>query len=125
MGKKYKAVREKVDHEKNYAPLEGLSLLMETKIAKFDETVDVAIRLGVDARKSDQMVRGAVKMPQGLGKVVRILVFAKGEEARKAEAAGADFVGEKDLLEKIKGGWLAFDTVIAKTPQRLPTTDLN
>ncbi|NCP04065.1 MAG: 50S ribosomal protein L1, partial [Deltaproteobacteria bacterium] len=92
---------------------EALALLKQSVFAKFDETVDVSIRLGVDPRKADQMVRGAVVLPNGLGKDVRVLVFAKGEKLLEAEAAGADFVGGDDLAEKIQGGWFDFDTAIA------------
>jgi large subunit ribosomal protein L1 len=113
-GKNYKAAAEKVDRDQSYSIEEGLRLTTETKVAKFDETVDVAINLGVDAKKSDQMVRGAVNLPQGLGKNVRVLVFAKGESAQEASEAGADYVGAEDLIEKIsKDGWLDFDTVVA------------
>lgn len=113
MGKKYAAAAEKVDRDVSYGLADGLKLVTETKIGKFDESVDVVVRLGVDARKSDQMVRGAVTLPQGLGKEVRVVVFAKGEAGTKASAAGADHVGVEDLLEKISGGWTDFDRVIS------------
>jgi len=119
MGKKYDDIRTKVDRERAYPLEEGLQLLVTTKIAKFDETVDIVVRLGVDPRNSDQMVRGAVNLPQGLGKEVRVLVFAKGEKEREAKDAGADYVGTEDLLDKVlKENWFAFDTVIA-TPDMM------
>ncbi len=95
-------------------------MIKDMSFAKFDETVDMSIRLGVDPRKADQMVRGAVVLPNGLGKKIRVLVFAKGEKAQEAEAAGADFVGGDDLVEKIQGGWFEFDTAIA-TPDMMGT----
>ena len=100
--KRHAGNRSKVDREKRYELVEALELLKSVSAAKFDESVDVAIRLGVDAKKSDQMVRGAVSLPNGTGKQVRILVFAKGEFEEEARAAGADFVGAEDLVEKIK-----------------------
>ena len=103
----------KVDRLKNYGLDEALSLVKETSYAKFDETVDVAVRLGVDPRHADQMVRGAVVLPNGLGKDVRVLVFAKGEKEREAREAGADYVGAEDLVAKIQEGWFDFDTAIA------------
>ncbi len=118
MGKKYAAAAAKVDRSVSYSLAEGLQLVTDTKVAKFDETGDVAIRLGVDARKSDQMVRGAVTLPQGLGKTVRIVVFAKGASEKQAKEAGADHVGAEDLVEKILGGWMEFDNVIA-TPDMM------
>lgn len=119
MGKKYEAALAKVDRAKQYPLDEGIKLLVDTKVANFDETVDVTVRLGVDPKKSDQMVRGAVTLPQGLGKKVRVLVFAKGEKEREAEEAGADHVGSEALIEKIlKESWLEFDTVIA-TPDMM------
>jgi len=118
--KKYSASKEKVDRTKLYSVEEALALVKEASYAKFDETVDVAVKLGVDPRKADQMVRGAVVLPNGLGKDVRVLVFAKGEKAQEAQEAGADFVGGDDLVEKIKGGWFEFDTAIA-TPDMMGT----
>lgn len=112
-GKKIKNAKEAIDRSKTYGIDEALELLKSGAFAKFDETVDVSVRLGVDPRKADQMVRGAVVLPNGLGKTVRVLVFAKGEKAQEAEAAGADFVGGDDLAEKIQGGWYDFDTAIA------------
>ncbi|TYO95227.1 LSU ribosomal protein L1P [Geothermobacter ehrlichii] len=120
VGKKHKEAKAKVDRSRLYQLDEALQLLKETAHANFDETVDLAVRLGVDPRKADQMVRGAVVLPNGLGKSVRVVVFAKGEKAQEATAAGADFVGAEDLVEKIKGGWFDFDTAIA-TPDMMGT----
>ena len=120
LGKRLKAVQEKVDSTKSYSVDEAFKLVEECATAKFDETVDVAIRLGVDPKQSDQQVRGAVSLPNGLGKPVRVLVFAKGPKEKEAEAAGADFVGSDDIVEKIKGGWLDFDKAIA-TPDMMAT----
>lgn len=117
--KRSKANVAKIDRQKKYTVEEAIALLKELQPAKFDETVDVAIRLGVDPKKSDQMVRGVVRLPHGTGRTVRILVFAKGEKEAEAKAAGADFVGAEDLIDKIKGGWLEFDKVIA-TPDMMP-----
>jgi large subunit ribosomal protein L1 len=113
MSKKHIAMKEKIDRTKQYDIKEAVNLLKETIHTKFDETVDLAINLGVDPRKSDQMVRGGVVLPHGLGKKIRVLVFAKGEKASEAESAGAEFVGADDLVEKIQGGWLDFDKVVA------------
>jgi len=118
--KKQAAAREKVDRTQVYPLDQALALIKDTAYAKFDETVDLSVRLGVDPRKADQMVRGAVVLPNGLGKSVRVLVFAKGEKASEAEKAGADFVGAEDLVEKIQGGWFDFDTAIA-TPDMMGT----
>jgi large subunit ribosomal protein L1 len=113
-GKKYLAAAAKVDPNKNYAPAEALALVKETSTAKFDATVEVHIRLGIDPRQSDQQVRGVCLMPGGLGKTVRILVFAEGEGARIAQEAGADFVIDSDEgYNKIKGGWTEFDVAMA------------
>jgi large subunit ribosomal protein L1 len=112
-GKKYNQVKEKVETQKPYPLKEAISRLKEGSYAKFDETVDLAIRLGVDPRKSDQMVRSAVLLPHGLGKEVKVLVFAKGEKEKEARDAGADYVGAEDLVEKIQGGWLEFDKAVA------------
>ena len=117
-GKRYKASLEKVDRSKRYDVEEAFNVLKGFKAAKFNESVDVAIKLGVDPKQSDQMVRGVVRMPHGTGKKVRILVFAKGEFEQQARDAGADFVGAEDLVEKIKGGWLEFDKAIA-TPDMM------
>jgi large subunit ribosomal protein L1 len=112
-GKKYSEARSKVDREKKYELEEGVKLLLETAYAKFDEGVDVALRLGVDPKKADQMVRGTVVLPNGTGKKVRVLVFAKGQKEKEALDAGADIVGAEDLIEKISKGWLEFDKAIA------------
>jgi len=112
-GKNIKKAKEAIDRSQLYSLDEALELMKKSSFAKFDETVDISVRLGVDPRKADQMVRGAVVLPNGLGKTVRVLVFAKGEKAQEAEAAGADFVGADDLAEKIQGGWFDFDTAIA------------
>ncbi len=112
-GKQIRNAKEKVDRSRAYQLDDALALLKEGAFAKFDESVEVSIRLGVDPRKADQMVRGAVVLPNGLGKTVRVLVFAKGEKVQEAEAAGADYVGGDDLAEKIQGGWFDFDTAIA------------
>ena len=113
VAKRIRELKKKVDRVKVYSLDEACELLVSTKSVKFDETVDVAIRLGIDARKTEQAVRGSVAFPNGLGKTVRVAVFAKGEKAAEAEAAGADFVGAEDLVEKIKGGWLEFDALVA------------
>lgn len=112
-GKNIKNAKELIDRSQLYGIDEALELIKKGSFAKFDEAVDVSIRLGVDPRKADQMIRGALVLPNGLGKSVRVLVFAKGEKAQEAEAAGADYVGADDLAEKIKGGWFDFDTAIA------------
>lgn len=117
-GKKYNAVYQKVDRTKEYDVLEAIEFLKANSTTKFDETVEVAVRLGVDPRKSDQAVRGAAVLPHGLGKTIRVLAFAQGDKATEALEAGADFVGGDDLGEKIKGGWLEFDAVIA-TPDMM------
>lgn len=117
-GKKYKQACEGLDREKKYVLSEACQLLVKNKTAKFDETVDVSIRLGVDPKQSDQVVRGAVSLPHGLGKTVKILVFAKGEKEKEALSAGADYVGNDELIEKIQGGWIDFDKVIA-TPDMM------
>ena len=118
MGKRMKAIYEKVDRTKAYSLDEALGLIKEVASAKFDESVDVSVNLGVDARKSDQNVRGATVLPAGTGKSVRVAVFAEGENADKAKAAGADIVGFDDLAEKIKGGEMDFDVCIA-TPDAM------
>jgi large subunit ribosomal protein L1 len=112
-GKSYRAAAEKIDSVKLYAPLEAVRLAKDTSTTKYDATVEVAMRLGVDPRKADQMVRGTVNLPHGTGKTARVLVLATGERAAQAEAAGADYVGSDDLLERIQGGWLDFDSVVA------------
>ena len=113
MGKKIKAALEKVETGKEYSLEEAVGLVKKMAYAKFDETVDLAFNLGVDPRKSDQMVRGTVVLPHGSGKSARVLVFAKGEKEKEARDAGADFVGAEDLVEKINKGWLDFDKVVA------------
>jgi large subunit ribosomal protein L1 len=117
-GKKYLESLKKVDRTKRYELEEGVKLLTETATAKFDEGVDVAIRLGVDPKKPDQMVRGTAVLPHGTGKKVRVLVFAKGPKEKEARDAGADFVGAEDMIEKITQGWLDFDKAIA-TPDMM------
>jgi large subunit ribosomal protein L1 len=116
--KKYVVARQKVDREKRYEMDDALNLLPELAHAKFDETVEVALRLGVDPRHADQMVRGSVALPNGLGKQVKVLVFAKGQKEKEAQEAGADFVGAEDLIEKIQKGWIDFDKTVA-TPDMM------
>ena len=111
--KSYRAVTEKVDNAKLYAPTEAMEFAKANTRAHFDETVDVAVRLGVDPRKADQMVRGTVNLPNGTGKTARVLVFATGERAEAAEAAGADEVGSDELIDKVSKGYLDFDAVVA------------
>lgn len=113
MGKKYDNAIAKVDLSKEYGLEEALQAVKESVYTKFDETVDLTFNLGVDPRKSDQMVRGTVVLPHGTGKTVRVLVFAKGEKEKEAREAGADFVGAEDLVEKIQKGWLDFDKAVA------------
>lgn len=113
VSKRYKALAAKVDRNKLYALDEALNLVKETAKAKFDESIDVAVNLGIDARKSDQLVRGSVVLPKGTGKAVRVAVFAQGPKAEEAKAAGADVVGFDDLAESIKAGKMDFDVVIA------------
>jgi large subunit ribosomal protein L1 len=113
MAKKYEEARTKIDREKRYDMEEALDLLPQVKYAKFDETVELALRLGVDPRHADQMVRGSVALPNGLGKEVKVLVFAKGQKEKEAEDAGADFIGAEELIEKIQKGWLDFDKAVA------------
>lgn len=113
MGKKLEAIKAKVDLYKDYSLEDAIAILKENPVAKFDETVDIAINLGIDPRKSDQMVRGTVVLPHGTGKTVRVLVFAKGEKEKEAREAGADYVGAEDLVEKIQKGWLEFDKAVA------------
>lgn len=118
ISKRYKAVRTKVNRDKLYALKDALQLVKESATAKFNEAVDVAINLGIDAKKSDQNVRGSVVLPQGTGKTVRVAVFAQGEKAQQAKDAGADLVGFDDLAAEIKGGKMDFDVVIA-TPDAM------
>jgi large subunit ribosomal protein L1 len=117
-GKKYKEAAALIDREKRYSVDEACALVSKTGKKKFDESVDVAIRLGVDPKHAEQMVRGAVVLPHGLGKTVRVAVFAKGDKAKEAEAAGADVVGAEDLAAKVQEGWLEFDQAIA-TPDMM------
>jgi large subunit ribosomal protein L1 len=116
--KKYAEAKNKVDREKRYMMEEAMDLLPGICFAKFDETVELALRLGVDPRHADQMVRGSVVLPNGLGKKVRVLVFAKGQKEKEAEEAGADFFGAEDLIDKIQKGWTDFDKTIA-TPDMM------
>jgi len=118
VAKKQKTANAAVDRMKAYSLDNALTLVKDTAYAKFDETVEVAVRLGVDPRHADQMVRGAVVLPNGLGKNVRVLVFAKGEKEKEALEAGADYVGADDIIAKIQGGWFEFDTAIA-TPDMM------
>jgi large subunit ribosomal protein L1 len=113
LSKRAAALREKIDRTKLYPVAEALSLIKETATAKFDESVDVAVQLGIDPKKSDQLVRGSVVLPAGTGKSVRVAVFAQGEKAEAAKAAGADIVGLEDLADSIKAGQMNFDVVIA------------
>jgi large subunit ribosomal protein L1 len=115
--KAYRQAAEKVDRSRFYSPLEAAALAQETSPSKIDATVEVAMQLGVDPRKADQMVRGTVNLPHGTGKIVRVIVFATGDRAAEASAAGADAVGSEDLIERIQGGWLDFDAAIASPDQ--------
>ena len=117
-GKKYRAAAEKVEAGRKYTLDEGVAKVKEIAFAKFDETVELTMWLGVDPRKADQLVRGTVVLPHGLGKSKRVLVIAQGDKVREAEEAGADFIGGDDMVDKIKGGWLDFDAVIA-TPDMM------
>jgi len=119
-GKRYAAAVAAVEVDQLYDPAEAIRRLKQMPTAKFDETVDCAIRLGVDPKQADQQVRGTVGLPAGTGKPVRVLVFAKGEKIKEAESAGADFVGADDLVEKIQGGWVEFDVAVA-TPDVMST----
>jgi large subunit ribosomal protein L1 len=117
-GKTYQEAEKKVEKNKLYDPLEALTLAKEMARAKFDETIEIHIKLGVDPRHADQQVRGTVSLPNGTGKTRRVLVFAKGDKAKEAEAAGADFAGGEELAEKIQGGWFDFDVAVA-TPDMM------
>jgi large subunit ribosomal protein L1 len=118
MEKRFNELAKKINPENKYNLDEAFGLAVDTATAKFNESIDVAVNLGVDAKQSDQQVRGAVTLPHGLGKTVKVLVFAKGDKEREAKEAGADFVGAEDLIEKINGGWLDFDKAIA-TPDMM------
>lgn len=120
IGKRFKKAKELVDSQKKYTVTEAFDVVVKTAQAKFDETIDVAIRLGVDPKQGDQQVRGAIALPNGLGKNVRILVFAKGPKEAEAKNAGADYVGSDELVAKINSGWLDFDKAIA-TPDMMST----
>jgi large subunit ribosomal protein L1 len=117
-GKKQRKAREEVDLTKRYDFSEGVKLALDCAYARFDESVDLAVRLGVDPRRADQMVRGTVVLPNGTGKSVRVLAFAKGEKEKEALEAGADYAGGDDLIDKVKGGWLEFDKAVA-TPDMM------
>ncbi len=117
-GKKYRESAQKIDRTRKYNFEEAVQLALDCSYAKFDEGVDLAVRLGVDPRHADQMVRGTVVLPNGVGKKVRVAVFAKGEKEKEAQEAGADFVGSDDLVEKVQKGWLGFDKAIA-TPDMM------
>ena len=118
--KRFKAAAQKIDSVKKYTVDEAFKMVVDSATAKFDETIDVALRLGVDPKQSDQQVRGAIALPHGLGRVVKVVVFAKGPKEAEAKNAGADFVGADDLVAKIQGGWLDFDKCIA-TPDMMAT----
>ena len=111
--KRVKAAEAQYDREREYPVDEALGIMKKLPVAKFDETVDLSLRLGVDPKHADQMVRGAIVLPHGIGKAVRVAVFAKGEKEREAREAGADVVGAEDLVERIQGGWLEFDSTVA------------
>ena len=117
-GKNYSGSKKRINSEGAESFSDAVKMMLDTAFAKFDETVDVAVRLGVDPRHADQMVRGSVVLPHGTGKETKILVFAKGEKEKEAADAGADFVGNEDLVEKIKGGWFGFDKAVA-TPDMM------
>src|SRR5438874_7967375 len=117
-GKKYRAASEKVDPLKQYAPDEGVKLVKESSFAKFDESVELHIRTGLDPKHADQVVRGSAVLPAGSGRTQRVVAFAQGDKAREAEAAGADIVGADDLVQRIQGGWTDFDVAVA-TPDMM------
>ncbi|MBS3934258.1 MAG: 50S ribosomal protein L1 [Truepera sp.] len=112
-GKRYRSLAGKVDRNKSYSPEEAAALVKELATAKFDETIEIHVRLGIDPRKSDQNVRGTVALPHGTGKTVRVVALTRGEKVLEAEQAGADFVGGDDLIQQILGGWMEFDAVVA------------
>jgi large subunit ribosomal protein L1 len=117
-GKRYTTAKEQVDRKRLYEPTEALELVKKNATAKFDETIEVAVKLGVNPRHADQQVRGAVTMPAGLGRTVRMVVFAKDDAAEAAKAAGADMIGDEEVAKKIQGGWMDFDLVLA-TPDMM------
>jgi large subunit ribosomal protein L1 len=117
-GKRYSAAKERVERDRLYDPLEALELVKKNATAKFDETIELAVKLGVNPRHADQQVRGAVTMPAGLGRTVRMVVFAKDDAAEAAKAAGADMIGDEEVAKKIQGGWMDFDLVLA-TPDMM------
>src|SRR5213595_2669956 len=117
-GKRYEELAKKIVRGREYSPDEGIKLIKETSTAKFDTTVELHLRMGVDPKQADQMVRGSAVLPNGTGKTVRVIVFAQGDRARDAQAAGADAVGAEDLAKRIEGGWLDFDVAIA-TPDMM------
>jgi len=117
-GKAYKEAMAKIDRNRLYEPSEAIKLVKEIATAKFDETVEAHVKLGVDPRHADQQVRGTVSLPHGTGKTLKVLVFAKGEKVKEAEQAGADYVGAEDLAEKIQAGWFDFDVAVA-TPDMM------
>ncbi len=117
-GKKYQEATKLIDRDQVYSAEEAIELVKKASTAKFDETVEIAVRLGVDPKKADQQIRGAVVLPNGTGKTQRVLVFAKGEKAKEAEAAGADYVGDEDYINKINQGWFEFDVIVA-TPDMM------
>ena len=119
-GKKYQESAKLIESGKVYDPEEAIALIQKMPVSKFDATLEVAVKLGVDPKHADQQVRGAVVLPHGTGKTKRVLVFAKGEKAKEAEAAGADFVGADDMVQKIQGGWTDFDVAVA-TPDMMGT----
>ncbi|HEV3472642.1 MAG TPA: 50S ribosomal protein L1 [Actinomycetota bacterium] len=118
-GKRFSEALTKLDREHMYSPREAIKILKDLPAAKFDETVELAVRLGVDPRKQDQQVRGALSLPKGTGKTMRVAVFAKGGKATEAKEAGADVVGDEDLAERIQGGWMEFDAIVA-SPDMMP-----
>ena len=117
-GKQYQAASGKIDAEKSYDLVEAIALAKEAAFAKFDETIDIAVKLGVNPKHADQMVRGSVSLPHGTGRDVKVLVFCKGEKQKDAQEAGADYVGDDELIQKVQGGWTDFDKVVA-TPDMM------
>ena len=118
-GKRYRAAAEAFDQDSFFTPTEALKIVKDTAKAKFDETIELSMKLGLDVRKADQQIRGTVSLPHGSGKNVRVIVFAQADKAREAQEAGADVVGDKDLAERIEKGWMEFDVAIA-TPDMMP-----